>query len=147
MNIRDAIYRTVHSAAGGVEALAVRMGQRVQILRNKANPNSSANYFSPVELDMLMELTGDYAVLHALAQNHSHVCVKIDTDVAPSDMAIIEALAKVWACNGAVGTEVHAALADGIIEPHEVARIEDRVYHTIEAMQSMVARLKGMAQK
>lgn len=146
MNILDAIYKTIHSAAGGVEALAIRMGLRVQILRNKANTTSVTNYLNPLELSLMMELTGDYSFLHALAMNHGHVCIKVDAEVAPSDMAILESLASVWACNGAVGTEVHVALADGRLEPHEIQRIEEQVYRTIAAMKTMVARLKGMSQ-
>lgn len=147
MNIRDAIYQTVHRAAGGVEALAVRMGLRVQILRNKANPNSGTNYLSPLELDALMELTGDYAVLHALAQNHGHVCLRVDVDSAPSDMAVLELVTKVWSASGEVGAEVHATLADGVVERHEVARVKAAVYRVNHALEQMVLRLEGMAEK
>jgi hypothetical protein len=147
MNIRDAIYQTVHRAAGGVEALAVRMGLRVQILRNKANPNSATNYLSPLELDALMELTGDYAVLHALAQNHGHVCLRVDVDSAPSDMAVLELVTKVWSASGEVGAEVHATLADGVVERHEVARVKAAVYRVNHALEQMVLRLEGMAEK
>lgn len=147
MNIRDAIYQTVHRAAGGVEALAVRMGLRVQILRNKANPNSATNYLSPLELDALMELTGDYAVLHALAQNHGHVCLRVDVESAPSDMAVLELVAKAWSASSDVGAEVYAALADGIVEPHELERVKAKVYNTTKAMNELLRRLEGMAEK
>lgn len=146
MNAQDAFHATVHGSLGGCEALAARMGVGAGVLRNKANPN--ADYHKPTlaDADRVMALTGDYSILHALAQNHGHVCIKLDADVAPSDMAILESLANVWACNGAVGTEVHVALADGRLEPHEIQRIEDQVYRTIAAMKTMVARLKGMSQ-
>lgn len=146
MNALDAFHSTVHNSLGGCEALAARMGVGAGVLRNKANPN--ADYHKPTlaDADRVMALTSDYSILHALAQNHGHVCIKLDTDVAPSDMAILESLANVWACNGSVGTEVHMALADGRLEPHEIQRIEEQVYRTIAAMKTMVARLKGMSQ-
>lgn len=147
MNIRDAIYQTVQRSAGGVEALAVRMGLRVQILRNKANPNGATNYFSPLELDALMELTGDHAVLHALAQNHGHVCIPIEADADASDIAVLELVTKVWSASGDVGAEVHATLADGIVEKHEIERVKAAVYRVNLALSGMVARLEGMSQK
>lgn len=147
MNLSDAIYKTVHSAIGGLEALAVRMNIRTQIMRNKANPNSGANYFSPAELDMLLALTGDHSILHALAQNHGYVCVKIETELAPSDMAIIEMLAKLVSSTGDVGTELYAALADGVVEAHEVERVAEVAYRAKASLTTLVSRLKGMAEK
>lgn len=147
MNLSDAIYRTVHSAIGGLEALAIRMNIRTQIMRNKANPNSGANYFSPAELDLLMALTGDHSVLHALAQNHGYVCIKVESEMAQSDMAILEVFAKAVAANGEVGAELYATLADGMVEQHEVARVEEAAYRAKAAVTTMVNRLKGMAEK
>ena len=147
MNIRDAIYQTVHGAAGGVEALAVRMGLRPQILRNKANPNSTTNYLSPVELDKVMALTGDHALLHALARNHGYICIRAQDDVAASDMAILELVTQVWSASGVVGAEVHAVLVDGVVEKHEVQRVETAIYAVVQALNEMAARLKGMAEK
>ena len=147
MNIRDAIYQTVHGAAGGVEALAIRMGLRAQILRNKANPNSTTNYLSPIELESLMALTGDHAVLHALARNHGYICIKAQEDVTASDMAILELVTQVWSASGVVGAEVHAVLADGVVEKHELPRVETAIYCVVQALNEMAARLKGMAEK
>jgi hypothetical protein len=70
MNHLDAFHQTVHSAPGGCESLAPRMGMSAPILRNKANPNCITNKPTLDEADRLMALTGDYSVLHALAQNH-----------------------------------------------------------------------------
>lgn len=147
MNALDAFHSTVHSYPGGCEALAARMGIGHAVLRNKANPNFEHNKPTLAEADLIMSLSANYSVLHALAANHGHVCVRIEGDVASSDIAILEMVAQVWAASGAVGTEVHATLADGIVEPHEVARVEQAVYQTIVALKTMVTRLKGMAQK
>lgn len=147
MNILDAIYTTVRDAAGGPEVLAVRMGIRPQILRNKANPNADANYFSPLELDTLLALTGDHSILHAYARNHGYVFVKVEHDVIPSDMAILEMLAKVMATSGEVGAELYDALADGVVEQHEYERVKEVAYRAKAALTVMVSRLEGMVQK
>lgn len=147
MNLSDAIYKTTHSAIGGLEALAVRMGIRTQIMRNKANPNSGANYFSPAELDMLMALTGDHSVLHALAQNHGHMCIRVEQEVIACDMAILEMLAKVMGSSGEVGAELYATLADGVVEQHEVDRVKAASYRVKAALTAMELRLEAMVQK
>jgi hypothetical protein len=147
MNILDAFHKTVHGAAGGVEALAVRLGMSAQILRNKANPNNSANRVLLEDADRAMALTCDYAVLHALAASHGFVCVRVEEDIVASDLAVLEMVAKSWVANGEVGSEVHAALADGMVEPHEVERIKASVYRVSQSLNQLVARLGGMAEK
>jgi hypothetical protein len=116
-------------------------------MRNKANPNSGTNYFAPGELDMLLALTGDHSILHALARNHGYVCVKVEHDVTPSDMALLEMLAKAVAANGEVGAELYATLADGVVEEREVQRVEEAAYRAKAALTTMVNRLKGMVEK
>ena len=147
MNILDAFYNTVHRAAGGVEALAIRMGMSAQILRNKALPSNTANKASLEDADRVMALTGDYELLHALARNHGFVCVRVEQDATASDLAVLELVTKVWAASGDVGSEVHASLADGVVEAQEVEKVEAAVYRVTQCLNQMTARLKGMAEK
>jgi hypothetical protein len=146
MNIFDAFYRAVHGAAGGCEALAVRMGMSAAVLRNKANPNAVSNVVTLQDADRVMALTGDHGVLHALAANHGYVCVRAGGDVESSDVALLEIVAHIWATNGDVGKAVHEALADGRIERHEVERIKELVFRANRTMHELVARLDGMAE-
>ncbi|TWI65187.1 phage regulatory protein CII [Pseudoduganella lurida] len=147
MNILDAFYRTVHDAVGGCEALAVRLGMSAQILRNKANPNNPANRVLLEDVDQVMGITGDIRVLHALAANHGHVCVRTDPAASASDLAVLELVVQVMTGNGDVGAEVNRTLADGRVERHEIEAVEAAVYRTNQAMQQLVERLKGMAEK
>ncbi|MGV7210477.1 phage regulatory CII family protein [Oxalobacteraceae bacterium A2-2] len=147
MNILDAIQNTARSAPGGIETLAVRMGLGAQLLRNKVNANVSTNYLNPLELQALLQLTGDMSVLHALAREVGHVCIPIQAEAAASDVAILELVTQVWSASGEVGTEVHATLADGIVEQHEIERVKAAVYRVNRALADMVSRLEGMAEK
>lgn len=147
MNALDAFHSTVHSYPGGCEALAARMGIVPAVLRNKANPNFEHNKPTLADADMVMALSGNFAVLHALAQNHGFVCVKVEVELAPSDMAIIEMLAKLVSSTGDVGTELYAALADGVVEEREVQRVEEVAYRAKASLTTLVNRLKGMAEK
>lgn len=147
MNVLDAFHRTVHSYAGGCEALAVRMGMSPVILRNKANPNSTTNKPMLDDVDRVLGLTQDYQVLHALASAHGFVLVKVEDSASASDMAVLEMMTQCWAKNGEFGTEVNKALADGRIEQRELPSIRDAVLANIRAMHQLVARLEAMAEK
>jgi hypothetical protein len=147
MNTHDAFHDTVHSAPGGCEALAVRLGMSPAVLRNKANPNAVANIVGLRDVERVMALTENYAVLHALAQNCGHVCIPVEADASASDMAVLEMVTKVWSAGGEVAAEVHATLADGIVEQHEIERVKAAVYRTVQALNAMVGRLEGMAEK
>jgi len=94
----------------------------------------------------VMELTEDYAVLHALARRHGFVCTKIDAQPA-SDMAVLESVTDIWGSLGQVGALVHAALADGRINASEVQHIEKAIFVTFRPMMELLARLNGMAEK
>jgi len=147
MNILDAFHSTVHSAPGGCEALAVRLGMSPVILRNKANPNSTTNKPMLDDADRIMGLTGDYSVLHALAANHGFVLVSVEDSAKASDMAVLEMMSKCWATNGEFGAEVNKALADGRIERREIPVIREALLRNIGAMHQLVARLEAMAEK
>lgn len=144
MNVQDAFYHTVHDA--GIEQLAPRLGMSAAILRNKADPNKEHNKPLLSDADKAMGLTGDYRILHALAESHGHVCVKIDAEATASDMAVLELVTHVWQSNGDVGTAVHKTLADGKVEKHEISEVRQAIYRTQKALNEMLMRLEGMAQ-
>lgn len=146
MNHLDAFHQTVHAAPGGCEAIAPRMGMSAAILRNKANPNSPTNKPTLDDADRLMGITGDHRVLHALAQNHGYVCTKVDEQPA-CDMEVLESITDIWQHLGMFGAEVHKAMADGRIEPHEVKAIEVAAFTMFRPVMQLVARVNGMAER
>lgn len=146
MNPLDAFHATVHDAPGGCESLAPRMGMSAAVLRAKANPNADRNHPSLMDADRAISLTGDYRILHALAGNHSHVCMAVDANTAPSDLAVLELVTHVWRAHGSVGAAVDAALADGRIEVHEVQQIRTAIYNTIQALNMMLTRIEHLVE-
>ena len=145
MNHLDAFYQTVHSAPGGCEAIAPRMGMSEAILRNKANPNASANKPTLDDADRLMGVTGDYRVLEALAQNHGFVLTKLE-DQPASDMGVLENVTCIWQRLGDVANEVHKTLEDGRVEQHEVMAVRAAVFKAFRPMMQLIERLNGMAE-
>ena len=122
------------------------MGMQPQVLRNKANPNSVTNKPTLDDADRAMALTGDYSVLHALAQNHGFVCTKIDEQPA-CDMAVLESVTDIWQHLGSFGAEVHKAMADGRIEQHEVKAIEAAAFTMFRPVMQLLSRVNDMAEK
>jgi len=146
MSLQDAFYRTVHDYPGGCESLAPRMGTTPAVLRNKANPHSTQNIPSLRDADLAMALSGDYRILHALCANHSHVAIRVDERGDSGDLAVLELITHVWSANGNVGAAVDATLADGRVEMRELAEVEAAIYRNHQALLSMLARLKEMAE-
>lgn len=146
MNVQDAFYATVHDHPGGCESLAPRLKTSAAVLRNKANPNNPANIPSLRDADQVMGLSGDYRILHALAANHGHVCIRTDVETPASDLAVLELVTHVWRSNGDVGAAVDAALADGRVERSELIEVRGAIYRTQQALHAMLARLEEMAE-
>ena len=150
MNVIDAAYATVHDHPGGASSLAPRYITRSggamspAVLNSKVDPDKDSHHLTLIEADKLMAFTADHRILHTLAMNHGHVCIKISTDAPASDLAILELVTAVWECNGDVGREVNAALADGRIDQNETERIRKAIYRVQLAMQTMVMRLDEM---
>jgi hypothetical protein len=71
MNTRDAAYLSGHHYPGGVPALAVRMSMDARDLSLKLNPNTCT--LSLDEAVVLMALSGDHRILHAMASELGYV--------------------------------------------------------------------------
>lgn len=147
MNTHDAFHYTVHNAPGGLEALAVRLGMSAQILRNKANPNNNSNHVALRDVERVMELTGDYGTLHALAKSCGFVCIKIEDHVGPSDLALLEVVTSAMSANGGFGAAINKALDDGRIQQHEVEQVKDAAFEASRALHAVVARFQSLVRK
>lgn len=146
MNVLDAFFNTVHDAPGGPESLAPRLGMSAQILRNKANPNNSANKPLLDDADRVMGVTRDYRILDALAQNHGFVLHRKEDGVLASDMSVVEVVGMIWAAEGQVGAQVSQTLADGKVEKSEVQKVREAVYRLEQILGTLTTRLEGMAE-
>jgi hypothetical protein len=117
------------------------------VLRNKANPNTNFNKPTFDDVDNVMGLLGDFEPMRALAAKHGFVLVKVEDDVSASDMAVLEIVTKCWSTNGDFGKSVNEALADGKITVAEIELISEAAMANSQAMQQLLARLKGMSEK
>jgi hypothetical protein len=93
-----------------------------------------------------MDFTGDYSVLHALAEQHGFTLTKVEEQPA-TDMAVLENVTDIWQRLGDVASEVHRTLEDGRVEAHEVAAVRTAVFKAFRPMMQLIERLNGMAEK
>lgn len=146
MNVADAAHAVVHDYPGGSESLAPRIGMSAAILRNKVNPNCLTHHLTLAEADRITSVTGDMRIAHAFAASHGGVVVQMDEGDTGSDMAVLEVMAGLWSTNGTLGTEVHSALADGLLTHIEQARIREAAYALQRKVVALVGRLDSMAE-
>lgn len=117
MNVVDAAYLAVHTYPGGSESLGPRIGMSPAVLRNKVNPNCSTHHLSLAEADLIMAVTGDYRILHALAGNHGFI-LELAGHVA-DDAGVLSRVLEANAAKGEFAQVLQSALKDGTVTPNE----------------------------
>lgn len=140
MHILDAALQTVSDYPGGAASLAPRVGLTAGILSNKVNPNCATNHLSLVEANRLMSVTGDHAILQALAAEHGYALVKIeDPDASPG---LLHGVLDLGVAEGEFSRELHDALADGRITANEMAALGKAALAYQGTLIGLVRRLR-----
>lgn len=146
MNVDDSIYHAVHDNPGGAAALAPRLGMSEAVLNSKVRVNCTSHCVNVRDLRNIVGFTNDLRPLHALAREFDHVMVQRATGEPASDMAVLEAVAALWADNGSLGQTVHHALADGRLTDAEMQGIRKAIYAAQGSLTTLLRRLENMAE-
>src|SRR4051812_31871314 len=77
MNVAHAAYDTVHEHEGGAAAVAARIGVGRQVLVNKLNPQNTTHHLTLDEAVRLIKVTGDFRLMHALADEFKGVFIPL----------------------------------------------------------------------
>ena len=141
-DVLDVAYQTAHAYNGGVPALAVRMGVVPGTLLNKVNPNNNSHHLTLREAVEMMELTGDPAVLHAIAARLGYTAVPAVPDQSEGDP--VQALAQLGMAWGDFMNYTGQALANGQhCTPNQVRAVDEfasRLLATVSHTVAMVRR-------
>jgi hypothetical protein len=121
MHVLDAAAQTVDQYQGGAESLAPRIGISAGILRNKVNVNNSTNHLTLAEANRMMAVTGDHAILQALASEHGYALVKIENPDQAT--GVLHGMLDLGVAEGEFNRELHDAMADGRITPNEMSAL------------------------
>lgn len=146
MNVMDAANATMRDYPGGAESLAPRMGMRVQILRNKCNPNSKVNRLAIDEASAMMTLSRDYRMLHALAAEHGFAVVQAG-DSGESSRSVLELCLAAQASEGRFAAAIHDAIADGVITGNEFKTIAATGFDHQETTILLLEKLRNSVRK
>lgn len=135
MDVLDAAYLTAQTSQGGVKALAVRMGINAGTLQHKLNTNNETHHLTLREAVQLQVVTGNAAVLHAMASQLGYECRRALPDQAEGDP--VEAFMHFQS----TVAEVTRAAADAHRQPSRNAvRRLDRQVQELTVMAQYLAR-------
>jgi hypothetical protein len=114
--------QVVHGFPGGVAAVAALLGVSPNTLAHKLNPNNARHHLHPDELARIGLVTGNHAILYALAGLLGEECSRAMPDQSGGD--VVEAFWR-WQCAAA---DLARAVADplyrkGIPTSHECRRV------------------------
>ena len=80
LDVLDVAHLTAQSFPGGVPALAQRMGVSANTLQHKLNPSNTTHHLTLKEALLLQLITGNVAVLHAMAKQLGYCCTRVTPD-------------------------------------------------------------------
>lgn len=147
--LRTAVYLTVHefparAGKNGVESAAQAIGRAPGTTYNKASPDSEQG-FTLAEVVALMDASGDYRILHALAQSCGHAVVVLGDYRRTSDVELLDLLLIQSRAQGTRSDRIREALADGRVTQPEIQDIRDAVHAHVTAELELLQRLEGLA--
>lgn len=147
MSVEDAIYHTVHGYPGGVVALAARMGVSPNTLTHKANPNNTTHYLHPRELVAAQHMSGNAAVLHAMAAQLGYACTTALPDQSGGDP--VEAFMRMQVAFADLVRAVADPLAEQghAVTSNEMRRADAMAGDLHTAIGHVLASLRGRMRK
>lgn len=146
-DIAAAAYNTAHGYPGGVRMLAKRMSVNPNTFTNKVNPNNATHHLSPAELVLMQRASGNYAVLHAMAEALGHTCTLATPDQSggnPVD-TLMRLQCQLADFVRAVADAVREG--DGGVTGNQVRRADYDAQELIAAVGHTMAMLRGRMRK
>lgn len=145
MNFKDAMHATVLDYPGGADSLAPRMGiKSPQVLRSKVNPNIDTHHLRLDEAVIMMALTGDHRIMHAIAGELGGVyALLLEGKVTEANIfaMIMHATAK----HGDICEEFHEAMEDGTLSAEEKKLMAIKVNDAISSLYKLKNALEKSA--
>jgi hypothetical protein len=130
---------------GGIPGVARKMGIPEGTLYNKLTPHESSPHRLTVQdLIQITVATGNLGALNALAQTLDCVCFPVPDYHGLADTELLDLLSRVHVEEGEFHSVLRHALADGRIDPTELAQLRKEAYEWIGAIAEAHARLEAI---
>ena len=138
-DVSDAAYLIAHNHPGGVRVLAERMGVSANTLQNKLNPNNTTHHLTLRESVALQVMSGNPAILHAMAAALGYTCVPALPDQAAGDP--VEAFVALQQEVGEFTSAAADAFRGGkvMVSRNEIKRLQYRYNELISTLNQLLA--------
>jgi hypothetical protein len=146
MNVLDAAQATVKAYPGGAESLAPRLDMSGALLRGKVNPTYDRNHLTLAEADLLMTVTGDHRILHALAHSHGYVLQRFDdleAERADAQHRVDELVLQLMRATGTFAGTIAEAREDGVITHNEAKDASNAGMDVQKTVVDLVAAIQN----
>lgn len=130
-----AAFQTVNQWCGGAQALGPIVGINGSVLAHKVSLTDEANQLTVPQARTIMQATDDYRMLVGLAQDLNHTCTQQTGAKAP--MALDLAIAQATKEFGEYLSAVSAAVADRVVTPNELRRIDRELGEHLAAVNRL----------
>lgn len=140
IDVLDAAYHTAHRFPGGVPALAGRMGIVPGVLQNKVNASNTSHHLTLREAMAMQEITGDVAILNAMADALGYVCVR-GTPANPENLQALH-----WQMVSAyadLGHSIVDATSAGAVSRNAMRRCEAMAAELSSAINAVLGSLRA----
>lgn len=142
-DVPDAAYNTAHDYPGGIGTLALRMGVNANTLTNKVNPQNTTHHLSLREAVKMQDISGNYAILHAMAESLGHTCTRATPDQSFGDP--IEAFMRMQVALADFSRAIADAVrdGDGAATTNQVRRADHHAQEAIASIGHTLAMLRS----
>ncbi|MFC3336922.1 phage regulatory CII family protein [Paracandidimonas soli] len=145
MTFEQAALGTAADYPGGARGLAAAIGMNGSVLAHKVSLTDRANQLTVPQARTIMLATGDYRMLHGLAGDLDHVCVRV-TGLGDSE-CVGKSISETAREFGEFLTAVTVAVADDDVIPNEMRRIDRELTEMIAAANHLRALCAAMGRR
>jgi hypothetical protein len=145
MQVAEAAHATVRDYKD-TESLAKAIGLKsAQMLRNKVNVSEEkSHHLTLKEAELLMKITGNPRILHALANEIGGFFTPLPKDGSPNTVSVVQDISRMSKEFGSLVEEVAKDIEDGVLTRTEFKRIEAEADSLRKALTLLVSDLYAM---
>lgn len=147
MNLALVAYRVAHGYPGGIPALAAAMAVSKNVLQNKVNPRNDTHHLTLEEAATIGDIADSDEIAHAFAARRNLVCIPLPDYDGLSDLEMLDLHLSLQKEAGEWAVAIQKALADGMVDAGEFARIEREFRDYQAAAAELMSRLKSIVQE
>ena len=136
LTLKQALYRACRDYRGGIHAVAIMTGIDCDALGKALNPNDDRP-IRPEWIEDILSVTRDPRLIAALVRPAGAIAF-MPTPMHATSQAL-KALAAKCRAEGEFVESMHAGVADGVWEPHEVAVLKHHANDLIGCILAIVA--------